>query len=144
MALEDKKLPPDLKADEQIAAAIQPRLVDGVLPCSAAMEIPEELDCLSAAVGQTADALAIHLTRCQLGLFGYPGHAKGWESAGVKDLPVPAGIEQALREGRDEQGDLRCLVLWRMAERFGVSRMQVGYLADRLGIKIRCCQLGAF
>jgi len=144
MALEDKKLAPDLKADERVAAAIGERLEDGLLPCSAAMAVAEELACPPIVVGQTSDVLAIHLTRCQLGLFGYPGHAKGWEAAGVAELPVPAGLEQALGEGRDEQGDIGCQELWHLAERFGVSRIHVGYLADRLAIPIRRCKLGAF
>jgi hypothetical protein len=144
MALKDKKLAPDLKANEQVAAAIQPRLEDGLLSCSTSFAIAKELDCAPIAVGQTADVLAIHLTSCQLGLFGYPGHAKGWEDAKVAELPVHTGIEQALRDGRNEQGDINCLVLWRLADQLGVSRIHIGYLADRLGIKIRGCQLGAF
>jgi len=144
MALEDKKLPPELKADERVASAIRPRLADGLLSCPAAFAVAEELACPPIAVGQTADALGIRLTLCQLGLFGYPGHAKGWQAAGVAELPVPAGLEQALREERDEGGSIGCLELWRLAERHGVSRIHVGYLADRLGIKIRPCQLGAF
>jgi hypothetical protein len=144
MALKDKKLPSDLQADEQVTAAIRPRLEDGLLSCTSAMDIAEELACPPIAVGQTADVLAIHLTGCQLGLFGYPGHAKGWKSAGVEELPVPPDIEQALREGQDAQGDISCLVLWRLADEHGISRIQIGYLADRLGIKVRHCQLGAF
>jgi len=144
MALEDKKLPPGLEADERVAAAISPRLEDGLLPCSVALAVAEEIACPPIMVGQTADVLAIRLTSCQLGLFGYPGHTKGWEAAGIAELPVPAGLEQALGEGRKERGDIGCLELWRLAERFSVSRIHVGYLADRLGIRIRRCQLGAF
>lgn len=144
MALDDKKLAPGLEADECVAAAIGERLEDGLLPCSAAVALAEELACPPIVVGQTSDVLAIRLTRCQLGLFGYPGHSKGWEAAGVAELPVPAGIGQALGEGRDEQGDIGCQELWGLAESFGVSRIHVGYLADRLGIRIRRCKLGAF
>jgi hypothetical protein len=144
MALDDKKLAPGLEADERVAAAIDGRLEDGLLPCSEAVAVAEELACPPIVVGQTSDVLAIRLTRCQLGLFGYPGHSKGWEAAGVAELPVPEGLGQALGEGRDEQGDIGCQELWCLAERFGVSRIHVGYLADRLGIRIRRCKLGAF
>jgi len=144
MALDDKKLAPGLEADERVAAAIGERLEDGLLPCSAAVALAEELACPPIVVGQTSDVLAIRLTRCQLGLFGYPGHSKGWEAAGVAELPVPEGLGQALDGGRDEQGDIGCQELWGLAESFGVSRIHVGYLADRLGIRIRRCKLGAF
>jgi len=144
MALEDKILPAGLEADEHVGAAIKPRLEDGMLPCSAAVALAEELGCLPILVGQTSDILAIRLTRCQLGLFGYPGHSKGWAAAGVAELAVPAGLEQALAEDRDEQGNIGCHELWRLAERFGVSRIHVGYITDRLGIPIRRCKLGAF
>lgn len=144
MALDDKKLPAGLEADARVAAAIGERLEDGLLSCSAAIAVAEELACPPIVVGQTSDVLAIRLTRCQLGLFGYPGHAKGWEAAGVAELAVKTGLEQALGEGRDEQGDIGCQELWRLAEEFGVSRIHVGYLTDRLGIRIRHCKLGAF
>jgi hypothetical protein len=144
MALEDKKPAPGLEADERVAAAIGERLEDGLLSCSAALAVAEELGCSAMVVGQTADVLGTRLTRCQLGLFGYPGHSKGWVEAGVAELPVPAGLERAIGEGRDEQGDIGCRELWHLAESFGVSRIDVGYLADRLGIRIRHCKLGAF
>jgi len=144
MALEDKKLAPDLETDEVIAAAIRARLEDGLLTCPAAFAVAEELACPPSAVGHTADAIATRLTQCQLGLFGYPSHAKGWDAAGVASLPVAAGLEQAIREERDGQGNIGCEDLWLLAARFGASRMQVGYLTDRLGIPIRPCQLGAF
>jgi hypothetical protein len=144
MALEDKKLPPGLEADERVATAIRNRLEDGRLSCPAAMDVASELACSPIVVGQTADVLAIRLVRCQLGLFGYPGHAKGWEAAGVTKLPTPSGLEQALCDGQDEQGEIGCPELWQLAERFGVSRIHVGHVTDQLGIPIRRCQLGAF
>ena len=144
MALEDKNLPADITLDETIAAAIRARLEDGRLTCPAAFAVADEVACPPSAVGETADALTIKLTACQLGLFGFPGHAKGWAAAGVASLPVAEGLEQAIRDERDEQGEIGCVELWRLAVRFDVSRMQLGYVTDRLGIPIRRCQLGAF
>lgn len=144
MALTDKTPDPDFQVDGTVAAAIRERLQDGLLPCVGAFAAAGALGRPPLEVGQTADALDVHLTSCQLGLFGYPGHAKGWEAAGVAALAVPAGLEDALRQARDERGEVSCLSLWRAAERFAVSRVQVGYVADRLGLPIRHCQLGAF
>ena len=144
MALDDKTIDPDARVDERIAEAILARLVDGRLPCDAAREVAEGLGVAPIEIGRTADQLRIRLTRCQLGLFGYPGHAKGWESAGVARRAVPEGLEEALLAARDERGEMSCERLWREAARFSVERLHVSYVADRLGIKIRECRLGAF
>jgi hypothetical protein len=144
VALKDKELHPGLEPDQRIAASIGPRLEEGQLSCPEACAVAVELGCPPLEVGRTADVLGIHLTRCQLGLFGHPGHAKGWEPAGVAARPVPAGLEAAILEVRDPGGRIGCRELWRLAARFGVERMQVGYVADRLGVKIHACQLGAF
>lgn len=144
MALEDKKVDTDAPVDESIAAAIGSCLADGRLPCAAACEAADALGVAPIAIGRTADRLQIRLTACQLGLFGYPGHAKGWEQAGVSGLPVPDGLEAALRSARSERGEISCSRLWQVAQHFSVPRIQVGWLADRLGITVRDCHLGAF
>jgi len=144
MALDDKKVNPDFTVDERIAAAVRGRLEQGLLPCASAIALAGELGCEPIALGANADALRIPITACQIGLFGYPGHAKGWEGAGVAAQPLPAGLETALLAARNDRGELTCLSIWGAAERAGCSRMQAGYVADRLGIKIRGCQLGAF
>jgi hypothetical protein len=145
MALTDKKLSPDLKPDERIAAEIRPRLdAEGMISCATAMQIAVHLGVKPEAVGHTLDALGIHLTRCQIGLFGYPGHAKGWAQAGTADLPEPAGLIDDLNGVADSAGTLSCVRIWEAAERFGVSRLQAGFAADQTGRKIIGCQLGAF
>ena len=143
MALTDKKAVPEAEADQTIATHIRARLEGGRLPCAAACALAAELDRPTAEVGRTADALRVPLTACQLGLFGYPGHAKGWEQAGVAAQPAPPGLEEQLRASVDEQGALTCLSVWRAAQDTGCSRIHAGAVADRLGLKIRDCQLGA-
>ena len=144
MALDDKAIDPGAPVDERIADAIRSRLEDGRLPCAPAHEAAEALGVAPIEVGRTADQLRIRLTRCQLGLYGYPGHAKGWEAAGVAARAVSDGLEEALLAARDERGEISCERLWREAERFSVQGLQAGFLADRLGLKIRECRLGAF
>lgn len=144
MALEGKPIDPGIPVDERIEAAIRSRLEEGNLPCAAACELAEALGVPPAAVGLAADRLRIHLARCQLGLFRYPERGKGWEGADVAGLPVPDGLEEALAAAGHERGEISCERLWQEARRFGVTRLQVGWLADRLGLKIRDCPLGAF
>jgi len=144
MVLEDKTIPEDFAVDETLAAAIRDQLDDGKLACATAFKIAAAHDVTPLQVGRTADVLQIHLTRCQLGLFGYPGHTKGWDAAHIADQPIPDGLPAALQSRRDTNGNLACLTLWQLAKEFHVSKMLVGYLADQLNIKITPCQLGAF
>ncbi|MBN2006032.1 MAG: hypothetical protein JXA21_21930 [Anaerolineae bacterium] len=143
MALKDKVIPADFVLDEAIASAIRSHLKDSTLACATAFIIAAELDRPPLLIGQTADALALHLSHCQLGLFGYPGHKKGWDAANIAARPVPEGLEDALREVvRD--GILTCPAAWQLAARYAIPKMLVSYVADRLGFRIAGCQLGVF
>jgi len=144
MALEKKTIDAAAAVDERIAAAIHARLEEGRLACAAGLEAAEALGVAPIDIGRTADRLRIRLTRCELGLFGHPGGIKGWERGGVAALPDPEGLGEALLAARNERGEIDCEQVWREAERFRVPRLQVAYVADRLGIRIRSCLLGAW
>jgi hypothetical protein len=144
MALKNKKIPTDFTLNETLSEAIRSRTHKNKLTCASAFGIAKTRGVELLLVGKTADVLQIELDLCQLGLFGYPGHSKGWQSARVAELAVPAGLEEAIRSARDSEGELSCLAAWEAAAKFGIPRMQVGYIADKLGIRIRHCQLGAF
>ncbi|MBN2390933.1 MAG: hypothetical protein JXR84_09425, partial [Anaerolineae bacterium] len=81
---------------------------------------------------------------CQLGLFGYPGHTKGWETARIAERPVPEGLEDAIRAVLDADGKLSCARAWQVAAEFTIPKMLVAYFADQMGVHIVQCQLGAF
>ena len=143
MALEDKKLPKDAVPDERIAAAILDKLREDKLACADGFAIARALDVEPITVGQTADLMETRLTRCQLGLFGYPDK-HGWRDSGVDGLDTPDGLEAAIVEAGDPEGRITCAEMWRLAGEFGISRMQMGWVVDQLGVKIISCQLGAF
>ncbi len=142
MALEEKTLPEDFVVDAALAAAIETALTDGLLPCAVAFRVAETHVVAPLLVGQTADVLGIRLTRCQLGLFGYPGHAKGWDA--LAGTAISEDLAAAVRAAADEAGGIACARLWELAVQFGISRLQIGYVADQLGLRIGACQLGAF
>jgi hypothetical protein len=144
MALKDKKVPAGRKIDPALAEAIRERLKDGKLDCADAFIIVKNMSVAALAVGETADSLDIHLGHCQLGLFGFPGHAKAWDAPGWTDTVEPAGLEDAVRASLDPDGSLSCPAAWNVADRFSVARALVGRFASRLNIKIKKCQLGAF
>ncbi|MBM3294921.1 MAG: hypothetical protein FJY82_10400 [Candidatus Aminicenantes bacterium] len=141
MSLDKKTIPADVQVDDKLAAEIGRRISpDGRLSCAEAFAAARAAEASPAAVGGAADAMGIRLGRCQLGLFGYPGRAKGWTSV-VAELPVQAGFEDALRSLPPSPS---CPEIWNLADASGVSRLQAGYLADRLGLKVGRCPLGAF
>jgi len=143
MALDQKQRPPNFVIEARIADAIQAHTKENKLPCAQAFAIAEALGAHYLLIGQTADALEIHLSHCQLGLFGYPS-GKGWVATKLAERPTPEGLEQAIREATDQDGNLACARAWEIAAHFRIPKMQVGYVADKLGIHIAPCQLGAF
>lgn len=143
MALKDKVLPADFVVDEAIASAIRSHLKDSTLACATAFVVAADLAQPPSLIGQTADVLAVHLSHCQLGLFGYPGHQKGWDSANVAALPTPEGLEDAIRQAIQSE-TLACATAWELAARFGIPKMLVSYVANQMGFRITACQLGVF
>jgi len=145
MALKDKKIPPDLKPDEVLSGEIaRLKESDGTISCAAAIRLAEKKGVNPGDVGRTLDVLSVHLTLCQIGTFGYPGHAKGWASSGAASRAVPDGLKKALQDAGGIEKRIDCLEIWKIGAKFRVSRMLAGYVADQAGLKIKRCQLGAF
>jgi len=144
MSLEEKPLPADFVVDESVATAIRAHLKDEKLPCAKAFAIATKHDITPITVGQTADALNVHLSHCQLGLFGYPEHKKAWPATNVASQPMPPKLEDAIRAALSDNGTLACINAWNIAAHFNISKMLVAYIADQMGVRIGPCQLGAF
>jgi hypothetical protein len=143
MAFSERETPEDFTPRPEIRAAIEERLADGKLACASAFAIVHAHDIEPLEVGWTANVMDVRLNRCQLGLFGYPGK-QGWNNSNVPDLPVPAGMAEAIKAYGEAHDTLPCITAWDIASQFETSRMLVGYIADKLGVKITPCQLGAF
>ncbi|MGC9397361.1 MAG: hypothetical protein ACP5J4_21155 [Anaerolineae bacterium] len=142
--VKNQELPADFVVDAALAAAVEARAKEGKLACAQAFAIAEAAQVAPLVVGQTADALGVNLHRCQLGLYGYPGHTKGWAVSNIADHPVPEGLEAAIRAALDDEGWLSCARAWQVAAEFATPKMLVGYVADQMDIRIVNCQLGAF
>ena len=138
----DKELSDGFEVDEKIAEEIRTQLEDSQLSCVKAHLIAKQFEVSPAVIGHTVDALDIRLTKCQLGLYGYR-NKQGWDEAGVMDMVIPEDFAKILRYKAAEE-ELTCLKLWGLAAEYGVSRMQAGYITDKLDIRINNCQLGAF
>jgi len=140
----DKELPADFVLDAALATAVEARAKEGKLACAQAFAIAELAQVPPLVVGQTADALGVNLHLCQLGLYGYPGHTKGWEAAKIAERPVPEGLEAAINAALDAGGNLSCIRAWQVAAEFAIPKMLVAYVADQMDVRIVQCQLGAF
>ena len=128
--------------DERIAVAIRERVKENKLRCGAAFHIVKELDVTPLMVGKTADELEVRLSRCQLGLFGY-GHGDEKKKVVKPAKEVSPELEQAVREGLVE-GQLSCAAIWAIADRFEMPKLYVANAVEKLDLRIRPCQLGAF
>jgi hypothetical protein len=135
-----KKHPKEAIPDATIRAEIEKRLKGkDKLPCAVAFAIAKDIRRLPKEVGNTADLLGIHLSKCQLGLFGYLPEKKIVAPAEHVDGTLRKAISGALKDGK-----LHCEAAWNIAETLGVSRMTVSAACEAMKIKITACQLGAF
>jgi hypothetical protein len=132
---------PGKKMDEKIAAAVREKVANGKLACTDAERIGAELGAELSEVGRTIDLLEVRITRCQLGLFGYDGEAKG-KSVRPAGQVTPE-IEGAVR-GHLASGRLPCTAAWEISAEMNIPRMKVSSACEMLKIKIKPCQLGAF
>jgi hypothetical protein len=144
MALKDKDVVLGVKSDARLAAEIRGRVLDGTLSCAEAFSVSDRAGVPPLDVGRTVDVLKVKLSHCQLGLFGYPGPGKGWDRSGAGMGPVPDGLEAAIKRRAGREGRMTCSDLWDLAALYGVPRILAGDTADRVGIRIGDCQLGAF
>lgn len=144
MALKDKKIVPGAEPDAGLAAEIRGRVIDGTLSCAEAFAVADRTGVSPIEVGRAADLLRVKLSHCQLGLFGYPGKGKGWDRSGAGTGPAPDGLEAAIKRRAGREARIACSDLWDLAELYGIPRILAGDTADRLGIRIVECQLGAF
>lgn len=144
MGFSKKNVKPDRETDENLSRTIRRWVSDGTLTCAAAFKVAEELGVPRLIVGRGADALRIPLSRCQLGLFGYPEASKIWESAGYQEPVIPPQLMDVIVATQDKSGRISCEALMAIADRFGILRAVAGRAAERAGVRVKPCQLGAF
>jgi hypothetical protein len=124
--------------DERVAGVLREKTVEGELACADAERIGLALQVTLAEVGRNLDLLELRISRCQLGLFGYP-EGRTVRTAAALD----SDLDEAIR-GRLADGRLPCRAAWEIAAERKVARMVVSNACERLKIKIKPCQLGAF
>jgi hypothetical protein len=129
--------------DEKLMEAMQGRLEDGKLPCNQAFAVAKTLDVEPLTVGMTANDAEIHISRCQLGLFGYGPKAEGKHKIVHAMDEVPERLAARLRAEAD--GDsITCAMIWKVADALGFKRIEASSAVEAMGLKVSRCQLGCF
>jgi hypothetical protein len=130
----------DSAVDPSLARLIRERAEDGRLPCAVAFAIAGQAKATPDEVGRALDLLETKIIRCQLGLFGYGKERQNIVQPAEK---VSAELENAIR-GSLFNGKLPCKTAWEIADRFGLSKMEITAACEKLNLRISACQLGTF
>ena len=144
MAHEDKgkyfkKHPEGTKVSDALKQEILKQAKDNNISCLAAEKISQNTGTPLGEVGVAIDMLNINIAQCQLGLFGFDGKQKRVPAA----ESIPSELEEAIR-GALVSGRLSCVDAWKIADKLGVKRLDVCAACEKLKIKVKPCQLGAF
>jgi len=116
-------------------------LRDGRLPCAFAFRVAQEMETGPETIGAEADRLGIRISRCQLGLFGYPAfRRKGL----IQQVEVVPGDVAASLKSSATDGIVPCNELWRIAHDHGLPKIVVASAAETLDLQVSPCQLGCF
>jgi hypothetical protein len=122
-----------------VVQAVQNAAKDGTISCAATHKIVRDCSVNPEEAGKVIDAEEVQITHCQLGIFKHSADRSS-SSAQVEMTPE---IEIALTSLMVDKR-LTCEAAWSVADRFGLTKLQVGAACDQLGIKIKACQLGTF
>ena len=144
MAHEDKgkyfkKHPEGTKVSDALKQEILKQAKDNNISCLAAEKITQNTGTPLAEVGVAIDMLNINIAQCQLGLFGFAGKQKRVPAAESVTSELEAAIRGALVDNR-----LSCTDAWKIADQLDVKRLDVCAACEKLKIKVKPCQLGAF
>lgn len=144
MAHQDKgkffeKHPVDTKVPEDLKQEILNQVADNNIVCKAAEKIALKMKTKLGDVGVVIDMLNINIAQCQLGLFGYDGKSKLVSPAESVSPDLESAVKAALVDKR-----LPCAAAWKIADQFKIKRLDVCAACEKLKIKVKPCQLGAF
>lgn len=134
-----EKHPQQTTVNENLKQEILKQTKDNNISCKAAEKISREKNAAMSEIGVTIDMLNINISQCQLGLFGYDGKTKLVSAASSVSPDLEAGIKAALVDNR-----LPCVAAWGIADKLKIKRLDVCAACEKLKIKVKPCQLGAF
>jgi hypothetical protein len=134
-----EKHPKGTQISEDLKQEILKQAKDNNIACKAAEKISQKKKAAMSEIGVAIDMLNINIAQCQLGLFGYDGKTKLVNAADSISPDLESGIKAALVGNR-----LPCTAAWEIADKLGMKRLEVCAACEKLKIKVKPCQLGAF
>lgn len=125
--------------DETISKKINSLADNGNLACASAHRIAKDLGILPLEIGVQIDLMEYRICRCQIGLFGHFPETKKINP----DIEVSKNLRDALDEAKADN-KISCRLCWEIAANLKIKKLDVGSACERMDIKIKPCQLGAF
>lgn len=130
---------PGAELDPEIEKLLKKKIIGGRISCENAHAVAGALKLSPRRVGIAIDLLEARIMDCQLGLFG--------SSVQMPEMPLSADTQASLCQAVKDalvKDRLPCAAAWNIAARLGVERIVVRAECERLKVKIKGCQLGAF
>lgn len=118
---------------------VKERSRDGYISCAELFKIVNEYTVFPDILGQCVNLEKLKISHCQLGLFGYENKKKIIEPAETVTEELENKIYYLL-----EEGVLPCAAAWVIADELEIPRLAVAAACEKMKIKIKKCQLGAF
>lgn len=125
--------------DADICARITHFSDHGGIPCALAHRVARDSGISPGQAGVQIDLLELRITACQMGLFGYGPGVKKFDP----DFVVPPNLAAALENAADD-GRISCSRCWQIARKLKFKKLAIGSACEKLGLRIKPCQLGAF
>lgn len=130
---------PNSGSNPEIAKKIESMADKDGLTCASAHRAAGDLRVSPLEVGIQADLMEIRITRCQMGLFGHGKGSKNLDPAIEVGEELWKRLEEAGSEGR-----ISCALCWEIAGEFKMKKLDLGSACEKLGLRVKPCQLGAF
>jgi hypothetical protein len=130
---------PDRTMDPVVAEKLGKLRDKNQITCAAAHRAASDLNLPPAEIGVQMDLMELRLVQCQLGLFGHSPES----GTANKDFEVSDDLKQRL-ENTAKDGRISCKTSWDIAKEFKISRLDMGAACEKLKLRIKPCQLGAF
>ncbi len=130
---------PDQAKDPVIAARLEKFRKQNRISCAAAHRAAADLNVPPPEIGVQLDLLELRLVGCQLGLFGHDADSRPTDT----DIPVSDEVKERLVDAAIN-GRISCKDCWGIAVDFKISRPDMGAACEKLHLRIKPCQLGAF
>lgn len=130
---------PHKNIDRAVADRLRQQAKNNCITCAAAHRTAGAVPLSPEEIGVQVDLLEYRIIECQMGLFGYPDKKKRVDPG----IDLPGDLETALIRS-SSHGRISCRECWEIAARFKVKRVDIGSACEKMEIRIKPCQLGAF